>query len=791
MLRLRLTLAAFLPFLVPVLPSPAFGQEEETEYRFTYDAADNLVSRTVVRDGIATEEAMPLDGSGRNRPASVGGVSLEWDANGNLTRKGDLYLLYDFRNRLTVVRNAQGQDLARYGYDAFNRRVEQHIGNEVVSTVWSEQRPIETYVNGALRTRRVYGVDLDEIVRVEHDGDGDGVLEQLYLPVYDSTGNLVVVTDGNGKPIERYSYTPNGHRQIHVDLTPPQVEQVRVVGGDLWIEVSETVSTEALAAALEGGELRLEVGGEAIPIPLSLDGVLLHAKRHRVTLSLEAPPSPGSSVTLHVEPGAIVDYFLNRPSEAVAAVFPWPEEDTVVFDTNSPAVYEIAYRDAVLEVELTGEIDLETATPAIQIAGYVTTWSKSEDGYRLTAGTQVPDGTHDLYITEALTDLSGKALAGRFYLQLHVYPSTPYWVAYRAPDLRLVPESTIANEFGFHGLPQDPITGFLYVRNRYYDPFLGRFLSLDPMGYADSPNPYQYAGNNPANFSDPLGLLLRVTGPERAPLQNFYGAANVAFTQVGTDLYEVSLTRAGLAHIEEYVRRTGGSERFARHLNQEILSPFRQYDSLSSLSARKGLWIGGKYQGQRLPGMPPGWAIDSPGSAMGTFGTPYGNVPISPWEQTTPGMIHGALDYALSPGNLLFMLTLMTPAPGDEQLGGGLVAGRAGSGVPRGTGWFLPEAGGGARIGGRWYTEHALERMAPRTPQVMAELESRALARARAAGLVPGTPEFGKWWAKYGPDPRNVPPSVIEVEISAPGSTGVRVITNAQGDVVTVIPGGG
>jgi len=111
--------------------------------------------------------------------------------------------------------------------------------------------------------------------------------------------------------------------------------------------------------------------------------------------------------------------------------------------------------------------------------------------------------------------------------------------------------------------------------------------------------------------------------------------------------------------------------------------------------------------------------------------------------------------------------------------------------VPKATGWVLPEAGGGARIGGRWYTEHALERMAPRTPHVMAELESRALARARAAGLEPGTPEFGKWWAKYGPDPRNVPPSVIEAEITAPGSTGVRVITNAQGDVVTVIPGSG
>jgi RHS repeat-associated protein len=102
--------------------------------------------------------------------------------------------------------------------------------------------------------------------------------------------------------------------------------------------------------------------------------------------------------------------------------------------------------------------------------------------------------------------------------------------------------------------------------------------------------------------------------------------------------------------------------------------------------------------------------------------------------------------------------------------------------------WILPKSGGGARIRGRWYTEHALERMAPNTPEVMAELEIRALRRAEAAGLRPGTPEFKAWWSKHGPNPRGIPPSVVEAEIANPGTTGITVITNEQGGVITVIP---
>jgi hypothetical protein len=105
------------------------------------------------------------------------------------------------------------------------------------------------------------------------------------------------------------------------------------------------------------------------------------------------------------------------------------------------------------------------------------------------------------------------------------------------------------------------------------------------------------------------------------------------------------------------------------------------------------------------------------------------------------------------------------------------------------TDWVFPKKGG-ATINGRWYTEHALERMAPRTPRVMAELERRFLERAKAVEKTLPPKRFRKWYRENYPNPRGIPPSVVEAEISKPGSTNIRVELNQKGDVITAIPGG-
>ena len=112
--------------------------------------------------------------------------------------------------------------------------------------------------------------------------------------------------------------------------------------------------------------------------------------------------------------------------------------------------------------------------------------------------------------------------------------------------------------------------------------------------------------------------------------------------------------------------------------------------------------------------------------------------------------------------------------------------------------WDMTEGGG--VINGREYSQHAMERMAPDTPTVRAELSRRAEKAAQQKGLEVGTKEYYEYCTKY-VDPRNIPPSVIEDAISSskaiPGNRSdtfihetldVKVVVNSNGKVITVIP---
>jgi RHS repeat-associated protein len=67
----------------------------------------------------------------------------------------------------------------------------------------------------------------------------------------------------------------------------------------------------------------------------------------------------------------------------------------------------------------------------------------------------------------------------------------------------------VSEKVGYTGHAFDAESGYTYMEARFYDPLVGRFLSIDPVNFSDQNpftfNRYSYANNNPYRYSDPNG----------------------------------------------------------------------------------------------------------------------------------------------------------------------------------------------------------------------------------------------------------------------------------------------
>ena len=87
--------------------------------------------------------------------------------------------------------------------------------------------------------------------------------------------------------------------------------------------------------------------------------------------------------------------------------------------------------------------------------------------------------------------------------------------AYTPFGILLEEQETVPQPFkyvGQFGVMAEP-DGLYYMRARYYDPQVGRFISEDPIGFAGGDvNLYAYVQNNPIMFIDPWGLCSPTLG---------------------------------------------------------------------------------------------------------------------------------------------------------------------------------------------------------------------------------------------------------------------------------------
>jgi RHS repeat-associated protein len=112
-----------------------------------------------------------------------------------------------------------------------------------------------------------------------------------------------------------------------------------------------------------------------------------------------------------------------------------------------------------------------------------------------TGGTQTSFLSDGPGSTAALTDSAG-AVTGTY--QFDVFGAV------------CASTGTASSDYRFSGQQQEVSSGLTYLRARFYDPAIGRFLSKDPFpgvaGLPLSQNAYTYAQSVPTQYTDPSGL---------------------------------------------------------------------------------------------------------------------------------------------------------------------------------------------------------------------------------------------------------------------------------------------
>ena len=107
-------------------------------------------------------------------------------------------------------------------------------------------------------------------------------------------------------------------------------------------------------------------------------------------------------------------------------------------------------------------------------------------------------------------------------------------------------EEQLPNRIRYTGQQYDELTGQCYLRARYYNPVLGRFMQEDTY-QNDGLNLYVYCKNNPVAYYDPSGYAGKATQPsDKCPPRGRFGEDDENSEIIHNDILDSPRTGSAL-----------------------------------------------------------------------------------------------------------------------------------------------------------------------------------------------------------------------------------------------------
>lgn len=317
------------------------------------------------------------------------------------------------------------------------------VAESVLYNPYGDAQTVTTTVGGAPLLSRTYGYDkLGRIDTVtESIGGAAGVVRKYN---YNLAGRLETVTDAAGVPVASYTYDPNGNR----------TSAPGVVVGDIIVDEHDQLWAYG-ARAFE----------------YTLNGEVATSTDAAGTTQYTWDPL-GALRRVELPDRRVVEYLTDSGSKRIGK------------HIDGTLVYGFLYNGASRPI---AQLDKNGAVTSRFVYGS----AGGAPDYMMAGGRTYAFVTDHLGSVRLVVDAASGAIAQRLD-----YDEFGRVLLDTVPGFQ---------PFGYAGGLYDPDTGLVQFGAREYDAQIGRWLSRDPMGFADGGNRYAYVDSDPINTVDPFG----------------------------------------------------------------------------------------------------------------------------------------------------------------------------------------------------------------------------------------------------------------------------------------------